>query len=138
MGKAGRDIPKLLVSLAAAACTTPTAEPVDGRPIPEVPQEGPPADTRAHAEVTNRNWSDAVVYVVAGAERVRLGTVTSMRTHSFLLPPTVVGNGREFQLEADLVGSTESYTFPRLTANPGDLVDVTVHNYLPFSVFSVW
>lgn len=105
----------------------------------ETAQPAPRGDDTV-VEVTNHNWSDVTVYVLReGTDtRVRLGTVTSMTTSRFEVPPTVVPRGGSIRLQADPVGSSRGHTTHPIPVSPGQRVEWQVENNLNLSSVSVW
>ena len=81
--------------------------------------------------VTNRNWADMRIYAVRCGARVRLLSVTSMRTDSVSIPASLLRNSG-FRLMADPVGARPYYSH---TVHPrgGQSVWWTLENYLPQS-----
>jgi hypothetical protein len=102
-------------------------------------QDGPapPAQADARVEVTNNNWADMRVFVERGGMRVRLGTVTSMRTASFRIPRTMMNQSGNLRLVADPIGSPERHTSQPLTIWPGQRVEFRIENHLAVSSISV-
>jgi hypothetical protein len=87
----------------------------------------------AVVKVSNYNWQDVVVYAVAGAQRVRLGQVTSMNTVNFRLPTHMVTSTERVRLLVDPIGSTEGWQSEDLIVHGGDEVQFNVQNSLPMS-----
>lgn len=81
--------------------------------------------------VTNRNWLDMTIYAVRTGERVRLLSVTSMRTDSVSIPASLLRSSG-FRLMADPVGARPYYSN---TVHPrgGQTVWWTLENHLPQS-----
>jgi hypothetical protein len=84
--------------------------------------------------VTNRNWADMSIYAVRSGERVRLMSVTSMRTDSVSIPASLL-RSTGFRLMADPVGDRPYYSH---TVHPrgGQTVWWTLENHLPQS--NIW
>jgi hypothetical protein len=87
--------------------------------------------------VENRHWSNVTVYVLRGGARARIGTVTSMRTETFVIPAVLVGSVVELRLIADPVGS-EPYVSDPVTVGPGERIDFRLANNLVHSSISIW
>lgn len=87
--------------------------------------------------VTNNNWQDANVYVIGAGPRVRLGTVTSMNSQRFVVPPSA-RRATGFRLQADLIGSSVRKTTADIIVNPGEEVRWKLENHLALSSYSVW
>ncbi len=86
--------------------------------------------------VQNDNWQDATIYAVGEGPWVRLGTVTSMHTKRFTVPPGDMRPG-SVQLRAELIGSDAARTTDQIMVQPGDAVYWTLENYLPLSSYAV-
>ena len=76
--------------------------------------------------VTNQNFLDMNVYVLRGAERVRLGTVSGNRTERFTLPGNLVFGGTPVRFLADPIGSSRTAQSFEITVSPGDEVTLTI------------
>ncbi len=86
--------------------------------------------------VENDNWQDANIFAVGAGPRVRLGTVSSMDTERFTVPPGAMRPG-SVQLRAELIGSNAARTTDEILVHPGDAVYWTLQNYLPLSSYAV-
>ena len=101
--------------------------------------DGPlPPDASTTVEVTNRNWSDMVVYAVRAGTRHRLGTVTSMTTRQLRVPRGLASGGSGVLLVADPIGGREYFNTGRIMVGPGQQIQLTLENHLPLSNYSVW
>jgi len=94
-------------------------------------QEAPPPPVML--EVINNNWSDMVVYVIRGGQRVRVLTVVSTTAASIMLPRDLVGPGGEVRVFAHSIGGTARYLSPTVYANPGATVEVNLEIVLNHS-----
>lgn len=102
---------------------------------------GPRPKTEARAvmvQVQNNNWSDMVVYLVQGTQRVRLGMVTSMSTQSFPVARSAISSTGQVRLMADPIGSSRGYLSDPLNVRPGQRVALDVGHNLATSFVSVW
>jgi hypothetical protein len=89
--------------------------------------------------VTNDNWADAKIYVVAGGSLQRVGTVISMRRDAPVrLPQGLVSATRDCILVVELIGSRARYVSPRLVLTPGETIDLRISNSLQLSHVSIW
>lgn len=88
-------------------------------------------------KVTNYNWSDMVVYAERYGAQIRLGTVSSMGTEQFKLPPGMVGS-TDMHIIADPLGSRTVHRTRPVLALPGQRVDFRIENNLDLSTVSVW
>ena len=84
-------------------------------------------------EVINNNWSDMVVYVIRGGQRVRVLTVVSAMAENILLPRDLVGPGGEVRVFAHSIGGTARYLSPTVYATPGATVEVNLEIVLNHS-----
>jgi len=84
--------------------------------------------------VTNYNFNDVNVFLLAGGQRIRLGTVASQGDGEFKLPRWA--SGSDLRLVADPIGSNRAYVSDLIVAMPGQRVDFTVESRLPHS--NVW
>lgn len=88
--------------------------------------DAPRPQQQTFVAVDNQAWLDVNVYAIAGSQRSRLGTVTAHGTHTFRLPVSVVGAGRELQFLVDPVGSNAQGTSWNIFVAPGQQVRLTV------------
>ena len=96
------------------------------------------AERRTTLLISNYNWSDMVIYVLRGAQRSRIGSVTSMSTARFKLPESIAGTYGELRIVADPIGSTRTYTSPVINVVPGTQVELRVENNISVSTFAVY
>lgn len=88
--------------------------------------------------VENRHWADVTVYVIRGGARARMGTVTSMSTVTFVVPPEMLSAGADIRLLADPVGSTTEFLSELVRVEPGEEIEWRLANKLIHSSLSVW
>ena len=86
----------LLAAALSAACRH------GGNPGPPEPR----TDTRLRVE--NQNFQDMNVYVLAGSQRIRLGTVTGLSTQVLTIPPDLV-RGSLLRFEVHPIGGEAGY-----------------------------
>jgi hypothetical protein len=87
---------------------------------------GPPeprTDTRLR--VQNQNFQDMNVYVLAGSQRIRLGTVTGLSTQVFPIPPDLV-RGTLLRFEVHPIGGRDNPRSETISVQPGDEVQLTI------------
>ncbi|HYC53100.1 MAG TPA: hypothetical protein VEB19_18495 [Gemmatimonadaceae bacterium] len=107
----GKRVATVVLLGAVSACAT------LGR-SPEVAEED-----RATVSVDNRSYVDMTIYVVeGGASRRRLGTVSAAMRSTFVIPQSIVGNGREVMFLADPIGGARSSVSQRIWVGPGEQV----------------
>jgi hypothetical protein len=86
---------------------------------------GAPAE-RTVLQVDNRGFTDMTIYVVTGAQRLRLGTATGLRKTDMTIPPRLVGTARELQFLADPLGSNQQAISQSLYVREGDRVTLVI------------
>src|SRR5262245_12160806 len=103
----------LAVALAAltAAC---------GRSTSQSDFEQTPRNSPVTLTVTNNHMQDITVFVLAGADRMRMGTITTGQTETFTVPSVAVRSGSDFQMLVHPIGGGGDYATDRVTVSPGD------------------
>lgn len=86
----------------------------------------PGTEERAYVEVQNNDFSDMTIYVVDGAQRVRLGQATGSRTTRFAIPTALIGFGRDLVFLADPIGSSRASVSERIYVTPGETIQLTI------------
>jgi len=120
-----RAVPILALTFASALTACATAGTGDGYS----------PDAVTVVQVTNNNASRIVVDAVSlGIDR-RLGEVETNSTESFVLPRSILLS--DLQLLLDPVGPPGSFLTPRIVADLGDVVQVTVAPNLNSSTYRV-
>lgn len=122
-----------LVAVLAVAATAAACSASDGARTGPQPARADAAKVR----VTNSNWSDMTVYVERSGHRSRLGTVTSMQTSTFKIPPSMMSGTGNLRLVADPMGSTQPYVTPTLQVWAGQTIEFNIQNHLAISSVSV-
>jgi hypothetical protein len=88
--------------------------------------EGPPEPrTETRLRVENQNFLDMNVYVLAGSQRMRLGTVTGLSTQVFTIPPHLV-RGPPLRFEVHPIGGRSNPRSETILVQPGDEVQLTI------------
>jgi hypothetical protein len=101
-----------------------------------------PARTQAQAaariavEVTNNNTLDVDVFVVAGQQRIRLGSVVTGQTQTFELPAQAANAG-QVRLAADPVGSRNAYLSDPVSVADGQKIRFVVAPQIAQSTVSI-
>jgi hypothetical protein len=113
----------LLLSLGPAGC----AESRRG------PWEGASSLEPLVLEVRNNNYLEVVVYALPDGARARLGTVTGKRDAVLHIPPSVAFAPNGFRLQADPVGSAETFVSEFIYAHAGTVVVLEVGSVLSMS-----
>jgi hypothetical protein len=88
--------------------------------------DAPRPRSATSVNVDNQAWLDVDVFALASGQRSRLGTVSAHGSHTFRLPDSIVGSGRELQFLVDPVGSSAQGTSFRIFVSPGTEVRLTV------------
>ncbi len=88
--------------------------------------DAPRPQPQSSVAVDNQAWLDVDVYAISGSQRTRLGTVTAHAQHTYRLPVSIVGSGRDLQFLVDPVGSTVQGTSWNIYVTPGQQVHLTV------------
>jgi hypothetical protein len=104
-----------MLALFAAACHKPKSSII----APEQPK------TMLH--VTNGEFLDAVVYVVNGAQRVRLGVATSNQTTTFEIPSHLIFGATPLSFLAHLIGGNTRPSTGDVVIDPGDDLELRLN-----------
>ncbi len=118
------------ICLTVPACSSVGSSPRNG-PLP-------PARETTSVNVSNRNWSDVVVYAVRSGTRHRLGTVTTNQIRRFTLPREMEVPGGDLRLLADPVGGSERFESGTIHVVPGQTIELSLENQLSISSVAVW
>lgn len=114
-----------VIGVAAAGCASSGAS-----------AEGEASERNVMVLVENNHWQDATVYVMGAGPRARLGTVTSMTSKWFRVPPTLQ-DPAGLRLRAELIGSTGGQGTGRILVKAGEEVRWTLENQLGLSSYAV-
>lgn len=118
-----------VVLLAAAACAS----------APRTADEestGPPQPVTLY--VQNNHWSDVTIWVLAGGQRNRLGTVTAARTAEFVLRPAMLSHRGEVRFAARALAGMGPVTTDLVVLRSGSVVEWTLESSLNRSSLSVY
>lgn len=85
----------------------------------------PAPNTPSMLRVENQGFSDMVIYVVNGAQKIRLGIANGNATRTFTLPAQYTGSG-PVRFLADPIGSTRTPVSDELVVRPGDIVSLII------------
>jgi membrane-bound ClpP family serine protease len=83
--------------------------------------------------VNNLYWGDVRIYLTRSSSRVRLGTVTSMNTVSFEVPPGQLGEGGFIRVLAEVIGESERITTQEVRVQPGLVIEWNIATALSHS-----
>ena len=109
-----RDCLAILLALGLAACGS----------ARQVPPGAEQPVTRVRVE--NQSYLDMVIYLIAGAQRIRLGTAGGNATTSFRIPPQYVFGVSSLQFLADPIGSNRTPISDTITVAPGDEIRLVI------------
>lgn len=101
------------------------------------PNNGP-ARSPAVVAVQNNNWQEVAIYLLRGAQRVRLGTVSGMGKSEFKIPAAYVIGTSDVTLQADPIGARDTYISPPIQVFPGARLALKIENQLRLSNFAVY
>jgi len=85
-----------------------------------------PSQATTVVEVDNQGVLDMTVYVMRGAERVRLGIAGGLKKTALPLPPNIVFGPTTLRFVADPIGSNRNSVSDEITVSPGDTVTWTI------------
>lgn len=97
-----------------------------------------PSNAETLVQVDNNNWADMNIYVVRSGMRMRLGTVVSMNSATFVVPEPMVSASGEVRLLADPIGGAPQFMTQPVLVSPGQQIEFTLENNLNLSSLSVW
>lgn len=86
--------------------------------------------------VENHNWLEMVVYALRGADRIRLGNVSTGGSAEFRLPRGFT-TGSNITLVADPIGSRTLFRSEPLAVAPGRLLRLRIENNIRQSSVSM-
>ncbi|MDQ3696433.1 MAG: hypothetical protein M3373_00190 [Gemmatimonadota bacterium] len=109
-----RRIVLLLLTAALMACA--------GTPPPDTD----PRTARTTVRVENRAFNDMTIYVLRGAERVRLGIATGHATTVLEIPRGIVTTAMGLRFLANPIGATGTPISDDITVRPGDEVTLMI------------
>ena len=80
----------------------------------------------AKVRVENRNYLDHNIYVLRGAQRIRLGTVTGNSTATFTIPASLIHGTTPLSFIADPIGASRTPVSNEIPVLPGDTVELII------------
>ena len=89
-------------------------------------RNAPQALPAAILRVDNQGVLDMTVYVMRGAERVRLGIAGGLKTTDLPIPADMVFGASTLRFVGDPIGSNRNSVSDLITVSPGDTVTWTV------------
>jgi hypothetical protein len=81
---------------------------------------------RTTIKVVNQGFLDRNVYVMRGAERIRLGTVSGNSSQVLTIPASIVQTTQSLRFVADPIGGRTPAATEEITVTPGDQVVLTI------------
>ena len=111
-----RLIPIFMCAALLTACSTHRAD--DSSPTP--------ANEMTTVEVDNRDFLDMTIYVLDGAQRVRLGTAGGHRTTTLTIPAYLIRGPEPLRFLCDPIGSSHAPVSDELVVHPGDTVSLII------------
>jgi hypothetical protein len=76
--------------------------------------------------VENQNFLDMNVYVLEGAQRVRLGTVPGISTRTLTIPERLVFGVGSLRFQVDPIGSARAPMSQEITVRAGDALRLVI------------
>lgn len=125
MRSPGRILPLLLLPLLAAC------------PGKKGGYQVEPSAAVTTAQVRNQNAYAATIYLVESGTRYRLGSVSSLSSAVFLVPPKMLDGRVSFRLMAEPVGPHPTQVSETFMLQPGQGADWQLQERLPISQVSV-
>lgn len=91
------------------------------------PRSGRPDDDEVtRLRVDNQSSLDMNIYVLRGAQRIRLGTSTAHLTTRFTIPADLIFGITSLRFLADPIGSTRTPVTDEIAVSPGDEIVLTI------------
>lgn len=88
--------------------------------VPANPQE------ETTVRVDNQATLDMNIYVLRGAERIRLGTVTALSTQVLRIPKNIIFGATPLRFLADPIGSSRTPVSEEIIVTAGDQVTLRI------------
>lgn len=85
-----------------------------------------PIGSKTLVRIENRNFYDMTIYVLHGASRIRLGTVTGNRTEEFIVPEYLLTGPSSIRFLADPIGGRRTPISQEISVIPGQLVELII------------
>lgn len=85
-----------------------------------------PNEPETFVEVQNQSWLDVNVYVVRGAQQVRLGTVNGATTRRLRIPASLLFGPTPLRFVIDPIGSGRTPVTQEVLVSPGETVRLIV------------
>mgnify|MGYP000285993767 FL=1 len=85
-----------------------------------------PNEPETFVEVQNQSWLDVNVFVLRGAQQVRLGTVEGATTRRLRIPSTLLFGPTPLRFRIDPIGSGRAPVSQEILVSPGETVRLVV------------
>ncbi|MDZ7359670.1 MAG: hypothetical protein ONB46_02930 [candidate division KSB1 bacterium] len=105
----------LFILISLSACTT-------------ARHAGDEVEPKTLVRVENRNFLDMKIYILRGAERIRIGTVTGNSTQVLVIPQYLVVNAGLIRFLADPIGGSQTPISQEISVRPGQEVELIITN----------
>ena len=83
-------------------------------------------ESQATVTVDNRALLDHTIYVLRGAQRVRLGVATGLRKTTLVIPGGLILGSTSLRFIADPIGSARNPVSEEIHISPGDDIGLTI------------
>jgi hypothetical protein len=83
-------------------------------------------DQDVRVTVRNDAFWDATIYLMRGADRRRLGTVTGNSSSTFTVPRSIVFGLTDLRFIVDWIGRSGGATSETIVAQPGDTIELVI------------
>jgi hypothetical protein len=83
-------------------------------------------ESQATVTIDNRALLDHTIYVLRGAQRVRLGVATGLRKTTLVIPGGLILGSTTLRFIADPIGSTRNPVSEEIHISPGDEIGLTI------------
>ncbi len=104
---------------------------------PAVAEKAAPQAEGPAVQVTNRHWQDVDVFLLIGASRYRLGTVSTSHTERFSIARFAGWDTHSMQIFVDPIGSTDTFTTQPFNLGDGQWADCVIEGTLALSSYMV-
>jgi len=91
-------------------------------------QPGVNVESKTLVRVENQRLDDMTIYLLQGAQRIRLGTVTAASTRVFVIPEYLITGVGSVRFLADPLGGRQTPISQEITVFPGEEVELVITN----------
>lgn len=88
--------------------------------------------------VRNQNTQDMKLYVVSGAQRVRVGTAHALGTTQLRLPGVYTKAAGGLKVYAEPIGGGRAFAFPEVVVDTSDRLVLDIQQTITMSTFAVY